>query len=400
MAYIGPIGSVVAFQGDPSKLQASVTGRVGASILGTVPVTQSGAWSASVVGTVGASVIGTIPVTQSGPWTASVVGTVGASVLGTVPVTQAGPFVASVAGTVQVTQSGAWTASVVGTVGASVIGTVPVTQAGAWTASVVGTVGASIIGTVPVVQSGTVISSISGAITVASVQTAVAVTQQGAWTSSVVGTVGASVIGTVPVTQAGAWTASVVGSVNVSGSVVGFQGGMQISSISGTVVVASIVGTFAEDSAATTADPGINILGVRNDTVSSVVSADKDYSSFTVDSAGRTVNKPFAPEESAIRGVASVLGATSVLTIAAAGTGLKNYITDVWLANSGGATTLVTFTDSDASVLGKAIVPASGGNNLVGLNVPMVTSLNKGFLAVSGSATSILSITAHGYKAP
>lgn len=39
----------------------SISGTIGASILGTVPVTQSGAWSASVVGTLGVSSILTIP---------------------------------------------------------------------------------------------------------------------------------------------------------------------------------------------------------------------------------------------------------------------------------------------------------------------------------------------------
>lgn len=50
MAYFPPTGSVVAFQSDATKLlvTASVTGTV--SVIGTVPVTQSGAWAVSVVG--------------------------------------------------------------------------------------------------------------------------------------------------------------------------------------------------------------------------------------------------------------------------------------------------------------------------------------------------------------
>jgi hypothetical protein len=45
------------------------------SVLGTVAVTQSGAWSASIVGTLPSSILGTVPVTQSGTFSSSVYGT-------------------------------------------------------------------------------------------------------------------------------------------------------------------------------------------------------------------------------------------------------------------------------------------------------------------------------------
>lgn len=54
----------------------SISGRVDASIVGTVPVTQAGTFVASVSGTAGASVIGTVPVVQSGTHTVSVSGIV------------------------------------------------------------------------------------------------------------------------------------------------------------------------------------------------------------------------------------------------------------------------------------------------------------------------------------
>lgn len=72
----------VSFSGSPSISGAvtivgssipngSVSGTVGASVIGTVPVTFA---NSSISGTVGASVIGAVPVTQSGAWTASIVG--------------------------------------------------------------------------------------------------------------------------------------------------------------------------------------------------------------------------------------------------------------------------------------------------------------------------------------
>lgn len=45
--------------------------------------------------------------------------------------------------------------------------------------------------------------------------------------------------------------------------------------------------TYAEDSASASADPGVFLLGVRNDANAVVTSADGDYSQLSVDSAGR-----------------------------------------------------------------------------------------------------------------
>lgn len=76
MAYVPNSGSVVAFQLDPTKLVGTV------SVVGVLPVVQSGTNITSIVSTipssvlVGASIFGTVPVTQSGAWTSSVVGSV------------------------------------------------------------------------------------------------------------------------------------------------------------------------------------------------------------------------------------------------------------------------------------------------------------------------------------
>lgn len=128
MAYQPQSGSVVAFQGNPSVLQVLATV--------TNPVNIS-----SVSGTVGASVIGTVPVTQvTTPW--NVAGSVAA-------------FLNSTNASVITVGSPVANQSVSGTVGASVIGTVPVTQSGTVITSLVSTapssvlVGASIFGQLP-----------------------------------------------------------------------------------------------------------------------------------------------------------------------------------------------------------------------------------------------------------
>lgn len=82
------VGAITAtLSGTPS-----ISGQVGASIIGSVPVTFAASANQSVSGTVGSSVIGTVPVTQSGTVISSIVNTVpssvlvGASIIGTVPV--------------------------------------------------------------------------------------------------------------------------------------------------------------------------------------------------------------------------------------------------------------------------------------------------------------------------
>lgn len=264
--------------------------------------------------------------------------------------------------------------SISGNVGASIIGTVPVTMAGSWTTSVVG--GVSILG-------GNV-----------------GVNQLGAWTTSVVGAV-SIVGGQVGVTQLGAWTTSVVGAVSVLGGTVGVtQVGTWATSVVGVLQIASIKGTYLEDAGHIHADAGLFVLGVRNDTVSSFASNNTDYTPFATDSAGRYLIKPFAAEEARVEGHNSVVSTSVTTVIAAAGTGLRNYITDLMIVNSGATTTALTLKDGAGSIMGFAIAPTNGGSNMVGLAIPFRTGANASFDIQPTSASSILYFTAKGYKAP
>lgn len=269
--------------------------------------------------------------------------------------------------------------SVSGTVGASIIGTVPVTFVNS---SISGQVGASVVGTVPVVQSGTWSTSV-----MTNVITSIATAGQ--------------VMGSVAALQAtNPWIVSFNNSSIIAinaGSVVAFSQGSVITVLQ----TPSIVGTYAEDAAHTTADKGIFTLGVRNDAVASFVSADLDYSPRATDSAGRTLIKPFAAEEARVEGYHSVVSTSVTTLVAAAGTGLKNYITDIFVANTGAAATLVTFrSGGGTSVLGYTIAPASGGSNLSGLNMPLKTLANETFDFQATTATSILYVTVKGFKGP
>ncbi len=199
----------------------------------------------------------------------------------------------------------------------------------------------------------------------------------------------------------------------VAGSVFQYQAGTTITSISGTLTIgaitsgASIVGTYQEDNAHTSADRGLFTLGVRNDTVASFTSATLDYSPIATDSAGRTLTKPFSGNEASVWSTASAVsagtasGVASVVVFPAAGAGLKNYITDFAISNTGATTTLVTFIDNDNSILGKFIAPTGGGSNMPGLNMPIVNvSLNNRIGMILSASTSVLHVWAAGYKAP
>lgn len=317
--------------------------------------------------------------------------------------------------------------SVSGTVGASIIGNVnttitsiatangaiPVTFSAAANQSVSGTVGASIIGLTPVAVTN--IPSISGTVNIAG-NPSISGTVNIAGNPSISGTVN---VGNLPVTQnvSGSVVATqgttpwLIGSVygNISGSVVAFISGTVPTNTAGSVVsfqgtnpwvIGSIVGTYAEDVASADGDRGVLSINVRNDAVASLVGTNLDYTATAVDSAGRTLMRPFAPEESRIEGYITLTSASVTTLVAAAGTGLRNYITDVWVANTGAATTLVTFKDGAGSILGFTIAPTGGGSNLVGLATPMRTGANATFDVQPATQTSTFYATVKGFKAP
>lgn len=223
-------------------------------------------------------------------------------------------------------------------------------------------------------------------VTITSFLSAVPTTASG--NQSVSGTVGSSIVGQLPAGTA------VIGSVAtlqgtlpwaIAGSVVSQQLGTSRTSIVGSIPSSMLVG----------------IYGHRNDTAASYLGGDLSWNQIATDSAGRTLIRPFAAEEVRIEGYASTVNLNANSIIAAAGAGLRNYITDIWVANTGAATTLVTFLSGGGiSILGYTIAPTAGGSNLIGLATPMRTDANATFDFRAATGTSVLYITAKGFKAP
>ena len=380
MAYVPNSGSVVAFQGNPSVLQVLATVTNPGGFSGSVISFPTG--NQSVSGTVGASLIGQLPG--------------GTAVIGSVATLQGtNPWLVSF-GNSSIIAVTTGNQSVSGTVGASIVGQLPA--------------GTAVLGSVAALQ-GTnpwIVNFANSSIIAINAGSVFAI-QSGTWRTSVVSStpssmlVGASIFGQLP-----AGTAPIGSVATLQGTnpwIVNFQNSSILAQpVSSTIVVfqaPSIVGTYSEDATHTTADKGLFVLGVRNDTVSSFAGSNLEYTAIGVDSAGRTLVKPFAAEESRIEGYNSVVSTSVTTLVAAAGAGLRNYITDLWVANTGATTTLVTFrSGGGTSVLGYTIAPTAGGSNLIGLQTPIRTQANETFDFQATSSSSILFVTVKGYKGP
>jgi hypothetical protein len=98
-----------------------------------------------------------------------------------------------------------------------------------------------------------------------------------------------------------------------------------------------------------------------------------------------------------IKGSATATTTASTSLIAAAGSGLKNYINTISIANTGTATALITLQDgSGGTVLWYTIAPPGGGSNIT-LPVPIATSANTALFFAAGTASTTIYVSAAGF---
>ena len=358
------------------------------SFLTSVPTTSSG--NQSVSGTVGSSIIGQLPA--------------GTAVLGSVATLQGtNPWITTFSNSsILATQQGTVVASLVSTlpssvlVGSSIFGQLPA--------------GTAVLGSVAVLQ-GTNPWNISGSV----------VSQQlGARITSVISTtpssllVGASVFGQLPAGTA------VLGSVatlqgtspwNIAGSVLAVQGtwsGSILATISGTPNVNTAGSVLSQQLGTRTTSvvgsiPSSLLTGVyahRNDAIASFLGGNLTWNPVATDSAGRIIIKPFTSDDGTLIEYQGSVVSTSVTLIRASAIGLRNYVTDFFMANTGATTTLVTFQDGSTSILGRTIAPTASGSNAPHLAVPMKSARSQDLAFAAGSNTSVLYVTVRGYQAP
>lgn len=447
----------------------SVSGTVGASIIGLVPVQTSNSsvitvlqnssiiavatGSVVTVPTGNQSVSGAVQVSGASPASiltvtrldnqilGSMLGVVGQVTIHGVTTLGSGQFtdIRADAGSGAILSSvvGLQGASVSGTVGASIIGWVPTQPSNTSTIGVIqGSVATVIIGgsiaasfTPPANQSvsGTVQTDVRGSVA--------AVIIGGSIAASFTPPVNQSVSGTVDVAQIGTWRTSVISSAPSSmltgasifgqlpagtamlGSVAAFQGAVPWSTVNvgsiitiqtgsvittnvGSVIAVvqanSIAGTYAEDTAYTAGDRGLFTLRMRNDLMSSITSADLDYSGAVVGPIGEQIVAN-APITKWVQGTADFRqgnAGASIVAIPSGGSSVFTYITGVQVANMGSASVLVTLV-SGGSTLGYTIAPAGGGSNIIYPNA-LKTPANFGFAASISAIASVL-VSAQGF---
>lgn len=267
----------------------------------------------------------------------------------------------------------------VGTV--SVIGSIGITG----TPSISGTVN---IGTTPgsVVsfQGGTQISSISGQVTVVSSLAGGIFPISGSVAATITNTT-VPISGSVATFQAGTVRSSISGNItvvssiaggifpvsgsvaavitntnlNVSGSVAGWLQSTNASVIT-ILQASSIAGTYAEDTAHANDSRGLFVLGVRNDTLASVTSANGDLSPFITGPTGEMIVAN-APITRWVQGTNSVMYGASVAVLAAQGSSIFTYVTGVQITNDSANYSRVTFQGASSSVIGYVPAPANSG---------------------------------------
>ena len=375
MSYFPPTGSLVAYQILPSSLQAGV------SVIGRPPVAVTNTPSISGTVEIGniiqASVHGIVSVAGGGlsvdnfPLTQNVSGSVisrnilpssllvGASIFGQLPAGTA-PLgsIAALQGTNPWIITGSVQAEVATGNSSVQVLNFPLTQ--------------NVSGSVVAVQSGTVISSLVNIVP-----------------SSVI--VGASIFGLAPVNVTNT-------NLNVSGSVVAFQGAGWSGSVAATITNTNVnvSGSVVAFQAGTQSS---SVYVMRNDAVASFLGADLTVRPAIGDSAGRLIIKPFTADDSAaFRFQGSVVSA-SVTLINASAIGMRNYLTDFAISNTGSVATLVTFQDGSTSIIGRTIAPGGGGSNKEFM-IPIRTNPSQDLVFTGATQVSVLYVTVTGYRAP
>lgn len=189
---------------------------------------------------------------------------------------------------------------------------------------------------------------------------------------------------------------------NVSGSVVATQGtNPWITTFSNASILATQQGT--KITSVVSSIPSSMLSGIyahRNDAVASFLGGNLSWNPVASDSAGRTLTKPFVSDNGTLIEYVGSVVSTSVTAIQASAIGMRNYVTDFWIANTGSVATRVTFQDGSASVLAHTIAPAGGGSNAIGINIPFKSARAQDLAFVVGTPVSILFMTVRGYQAP
>lgn len=158
------------------------------------------------------------------------------------------------------------------------------------------------------------------------------------------------------------------------------------------------VGNVAHDGA----DAGSPVkTGAKAGSADQTAVANNDRTDIRADTLGHQVVRPYALHENLISAAtAAITNTTSTSVLAAAGAGVRNYVTSVLVTNSHATVgTLVTITDgSGGTTLYAGYAAPVGGGFALSFPTPLRGSANTAIHAVCGTTGSNTYVSASGYK--
>lgn len=197
------------------------------------------------------------------------------------------------------------------------------------------------------------------------------------------------------VTPDGSIKVSVIGVITTNQpSILSIQSGIRITSVSG-IVQTSVQGT-------------VNISGTPSISGTVNIAGNPSISGTVIASIQGNVNiasifgslYPYAQPDSFVSGVTSVItGTTAASVVAAPGSALRNYITQVTVTNAAAVGTFVDIKDSGANILISGFAAASGGGFTATFPVPLKQlTTNASIDVISRTQASVIA-AASGFKA-
>lgn len=190
-------------------------------------------------------------------------------------------------------------------------------------------------------------------------------------------------------------TTKVIGTVNIStGQSIGITGGISVTGGTSVTGVVTVGGVTALNISPTENPVYQGAIGITSE--QAVVTTGHKVG-FVADVTGKQIIMPFANKENFISGNISTTGNAGVSLISAQSSGIKIYVTNISIANTGTAATLVTLQNgSGGSAIWQTIAPAGGGSN-ISLAVPILTSAATALFITFATASSTAYCSVSGY---
>lgn len=159
--------------------------------------------------------------------------------------------------------------------------------------------------------------------------------------------------------------------------------------------VTTLTGGGVAHDAADSGNP-LKVGGRARSTDIAAVASD-DRSDLITDLTGKLIVRPHAIPELTVSGVASTTGTGDTSVIAAAGAGVRLYITSISICNAHASTNAIIEIKDGTTVIWRTAAPAGGGSNLV-FDPPLRLTANTALQMASLTGVTTIYFSANGYK--